>query len=173
MPVYRIAPSILSADFARLGEEVRAVASAGADLIHFDVMDNHYVPNLTVGPLVCAALRPHVKLPLDVHLMIEQPERYVDDFVNAGASMLSVHVEAARHLHRTIALIKSRGIRAGAEFGATTIPRFYALHMLVIPGLIAALIGAHLYLVVKLGTTAPPWLRANAKPKALRKEEVG
>jgi len=110
---FRIAPSILSADFARLGEEVRAVASAGADLIHFDVMDNHYVPNLTVGPLVCAALKPHVKLPLDVHLMVRPVDRLIPDFARAGASIISFHPEASEHVDRTIALIKENGCKAG------------------------------------------------------------
>ena len=110
---FRIAPSILSADFARLGEEVRAVASAGADLIHFDVMDNHYVPNLTVGPLVCAALKPHVKLPLDVHLMERPVDRLIPDFAKAGASIISFHPEASEHVDRTIALIKENGCKAG------------------------------------------------------------
>jgi ribulose-phosphate 3-epimerase len=110
---FRIAPSILSADFARLGEEVRAVASAGADLIHFDVMDNHYVPNLTVGPLVCAALKPHVKLPLDVHLMVRPVDRLIPDFAKAGASIISFHPEASEHVDRTIALIKENGCKAG------------------------------------------------------------
>src|ERR687883_1394172 len=103
---YRIAPSILSADFSRLGEEVRAVAKAGADLIHFDVMDNHYVPNLTVGPLVCAALRPHVELPLDVHLMVKPVDALVGEFAKAGASIISFHPEASEHADRTISLIK-------------------------------------------------------------------
>ena len=110
---FRIAPSILSADFARLGEEVRAVAAAGADLIHFDVMDNHYVPNLTVGPLVCAALKPHVKLPLDVHLMVRPVDRLIPDFARAGASIISFHPEASEHVDRTIALIKENGCKAG------------------------------------------------------------
>jgi ribulose-phosphate 3-epimerase len=117
---HRIAPSILSADFARLGEEVRAVAAAGADLIHFDVMDNHYVPNLTVGPLVCAALRPHVELPLDVHLMVKPVDRIVADFAKAGASIISFHPEASEHVDRTIALIKEHGCRAGLVFNPAT-----------------------------------------------------
>ena len=100
---FRIAPSILSADFARLGEEVRAVERAGADLIHFDVMDNHYVPNLTVGPLVCAALKPHVKLPLDVHLMVKPVDALVPAFAKAGANIISFHPEASDHVDRTIA----------------------------------------------------------------------
>jgi ribulose-phosphate 3-epimerase len=117
---HRIAPSILSADFARLGEEVRAVAAAGADLIHFDVMDNHYVPNLTVGPLVCAALRPHVELPLDVHLMVKPVDRIVADFAKAGASIISFHPEASEHVDRTIALIKEHGCKAGLVFNPAT-----------------------------------------------------
>src|SRR5712691_2376040 len=110
---YRISPSILSADFSRLGEEVRAVAAAGADLIHFDVMDNHYVPNLTVGPLVCAALRPHVKLPLDVHLMVKPVDSLVADFAKAGSNIISVPPEASEHVDRTLALIKEHGCKAG------------------------------------------------------------
>jgi ribulose-phosphate 3-epimerase len=117
---FRIAPSILSADFARLGEEVRAVASAGADLIHFDVMDNHYVPNLSVGPLVCAALKPHVKLPLDVHLMVRPVDRLIPDFAKAGASIISFHPEASEHVDRTIALIKENGCKAGLVLNPAT-----------------------------------------------------
>src|SRR5260221_3707338 len=117
---FRIAPSILSADFARLGEEVRAVAAAGADLIHFDVMDNHYVPNLTVGPLVCAALRPHVKLPLDVHLMVKPVDRLIPEFAKAGASIISFHPEASDHVDRTIGLIRENGCRAGLVLNPAT-----------------------------------------------------
>ena len=117
---FRIAPSILSADFARLGEEVRAVAAAGADLIHFDVMDNHYVPNLTVGPLVCAALRPHVKIPLDVHLMVEPVDRLVPEFARAGADIITFHPEASRHVDRTIGLIKEQGCKAGLVLNPAT-----------------------------------------------------
>jgi ribulose-phosphate 3-epimerase len=116
----QIAPSILSADFAELGRAVAAVERGGADLIHVDVMDGHFVPNITIGPPVVKAMKRVATCPLDVHLMIEQPERYVDDFIGAGADMLSVHVEAARHLHRTIAHIKSRGIRAGAVLNPAT-----------------------------------------------------
>ncbi len=101
-PAYRIAPSLLSADFARLGEEVRAVEAAGADLLHFDVMDNHYVPNLTVGPLVCEAIRPHVKIPIDVHLMVSPVDRIVPDFAKAGASIITFHPEASGHVDRTL-----------------------------------------------------------------------
>ena len=117
---FRIAPSILSADFSRLGEEVRAVERAGADLIHFDVMDNHYVPNLTVGPLVCAALKPHVKLPLDVHLMVKPVDALVPEFAKAGASIISFHPEASEHVDRTIALIKEHGCKAGLVLNPAT-----------------------------------------------------
>ncbi|HEX7250028.1 MAG TPA: ribulose-phosphate 3-epimerase, partial [Burkholderiales bacterium] len=116
----RIAPSILSADFARLGEEVRAVEAAGADLLHFDVMDNHYVPNLTVGPLVCAALKPHVRMPIDVHLMVKPVDRIIPDFAKAGASILSFHPEASEHVDRTIALIKEQGCKAGLVLNPAT-----------------------------------------------------
>ncbi|MSQ54902.1 MAG: ribulose-phosphate 3-epimerase [Betaproteobacteria bacterium] len=116
----RIAPSILSADFARLGDEVRAVEAAGADLIHFDVMDNHYVPNLTVGPLVCAALRPHVKIPLDVHLMVKPVDRIVADFAKAGAGIISFHPEASEHVDRTIALIREHGCKPGLVLNPAT-----------------------------------------------------
>ena len=109
-----IAPSILSADFARLGAEVDNVLAAGADWVHFDVMDNHYVPNLTIGPLVCSALRKHgITAPIDVHLMVEPVDRIVPDFAEAGASIISFHPEASRHVHRTIQLIKSHGCKAG------------------------------------------------------------
>jgi ribulose-phosphate 3-epimerase len=117
---FRIAPSILSADFSRLGDEVRAVERAGADLIHFDVMDNHYVPNLTVGPLVCAALKPHVRLPLDVHLMVKPVDALVPEFAKAGASIISFHPEASDHVDRTIALIKEQGCKAGLVLNPAT-----------------------------------------------------
>ena len=117
---FRIAPSILSADFSRLGDEVRAVERAGADLIHFDVMDNHYVPNLTVGPLVCAALKPHVRLPLDVHLMVKPVDALVPEFARAGASIISFHPEASEHVDRTIALIKEQGCKAGLVLNPAT-----------------------------------------------------
>ena len=117
---FRIAPSILSADFSRLGDEVRAVERAGADLIHFDVMDNHYVPNLTVGPLVCAALKPHVSLPLDVHLMVKPVDALVPEFAKSGASIISFHPEASDHVDRTIALIKEHGCKAGLVLNPAT-----------------------------------------------------
>ena len=116
-----IAPSILSANFARLGEEVDNVLRAGADWVHFDVMDNHYVPNLTIGPLVCEALRKHgVTAPIDVHLMVKPVDRIVGDFAQAGATLLSFHPEASEHVHRTIQLIKSHGCRAGLVLNPAT-----------------------------------------------------
>ena len=116
-----IAPSILSANFARLGEEVDNVLAAGADWVHFDVMDNHYVPNLTIGPLVCEALRKHgVTAPIDVHLMVEPVDRIVPDFAKAGASIISFHPEASKHVHRTIQLIKAEGCQAGLVLNPAT-----------------------------------------------------
>jgi ribulose-phosphate 3-epimerase len=117
---FRIAPSILSADFARLGEEVRSVVAAGADLIHFDVMDNHYVPNLTIGPLVCEAIHPHAGVPIDVHLMVRPVDRIVPDFAKAGAGIISFHPEASDHVDRTIALIREHGCKAGLVFNPAT-----------------------------------------------------
>jgi ribulose-phosphate 3-epimerase len=123
---YRIAPSILSADFACLGEEVRAVINAGCDVIHFDVMDNHYVPNLTIGPLVCEAVRPHAKradgskVPIDVHLMVKPVDRIVPDFAKAGADIISFHPEASEHVDRTLSLIREHGCKAGLVFNPAT-----------------------------------------------------
>ena len=118
--MHRIAASILSADFARLGEEVNNVVAAGADLIHFDVMDNHYVPNLTVGPLICAAIRPLTRVPIDVHLMVKPVDRIVPDFAKAGADLISFHPEATEHIDRTIGLIKEHGCKAGLAFNPAT-----------------------------------------------------
>jgi len=118
---FLIAPSILSANFARLGEEVDAVLAAGADMVHFDVMDNHYVPNLTIGPVVCEALRKHgVKAPIDVHLMVKPVDRIVPDFAKAGASYITFHPEASEHIDRTLALIRDHGCKAGLVFNPAT-----------------------------------------------------
>jgi ribulose-phosphate 3-epimerase len=117
---FRIAPSILSADFARLGDEVASVIAAGADLIHFDVMDNHYVPNLTVGPLVCEAIRPLATVPIDVHLMVKPVDRIIPDFAKAGAAIISFHPEASEHIDRTLGLIRENGCKAGLVFNPAT-----------------------------------------------------
>ncbi|OCA85490.1 ribulose-phosphate 3-epimerase [Bacillus sp. FJAT-27225] len=116
----KIAPSILSADFSRLGEEIKDVERGGADYIHIDVMDGHFVPNITIGPLIVEAVRPVTELPLDVHLMIENPDQYIEAFAKAGADYITVHVEASRHLHRTIHLIKSFDVKAGVVLNPAT-----------------------------------------------------
>lgn len=116
----KIAPSILSADFAKLGEEIKEVEQGGADWIHVDVMDGHFVPNITIGPLIVEAIRPVTRLPLDVHLMIEEPDRYIESFAKAGADYITVHVEACRHLHRTLQLIRSFGVKPGVVLNPHT-----------------------------------------------------
>lgn len=125
-----IAPSILSADFARLGEDVRAVLDAGAEIVHFDVMDNHFVPNLTIGPLICEALRKHgIEAPIDVHLMVEPVDRIIPDFAKAGASYITFHPEASRHIDRSLALIREEGCKSGLVFNPAT-PLHYLEHVI-------------------------------------------
>jgi ribulose-phosphate 3-epimerase len=173
-----IAPSILSADFARLGEEVDAVLAAGADVVHFDVMDNHYVPNLTIGPLVCAALRKHgVTAPIDVHLMIEPVDRIVPDFAEAGATYISFHPEASRHVDRTIELIREHGCKPGLVFNPAT-PLEYldytlekielVLLMSVNPGF-----GGQKFIKSALGKLGEARARIDASGRAVRLEIDG
>ena len=178
MQPFWIAPSILSADFARLGEEVDAVLAAGADVVHFDVMDNHYVPNLTIGPLVCAALRKHgVKAPIDVHLMIEPVDRIIPDFAKAGATYISFHPEASRHVDRTIQLIREHGCKPGLVFNPAT-PLEYleytlekidmVLLMSVNPGF-----GGQKFIKGALGKLAEARARIDASGRAVRLEIDG
>ena len=129
MANYLIAPSILSANFAKLGEEITDVINSGADIVHFDVMDNHFVPNLTIGPLVCEAIRPLTNAIIDVHLMVEPVDRIVPDFAKAGANIISFHPEASKHIDRTIGLIKEQGCKAGLVFNPAT-PLHYLDHVL-------------------------------------------
>ena len=119
-PILRLAPSILSADFSRLGDEVRAIEAAGCDLVHFDVMDNHYVPNLTIGPLVCEAIRPHVSIPIDVHLMVEPVDAIIPLFAKAGANIITFHPEASKHVDRSLSVIRELGCKAGLVLNPAT-----------------------------------------------------
>lgn len=118
--VIKVAPSILSADFYKLGEEIQSIEKGGADLIHIDVMDGHFVPNITIGSLVVKAIKPQTKIPLDVHLMINNPDKYIEDFAKSGADIMSVHLEATNHIHRTIQLIKKNGVKAAVAINPAT-----------------------------------------------------
>ena len=130
MSDYKIAPSILSADFARLGDEVNAVLEAGADIVHFDVMDNHYVPNLTIGPMVCSALRKHgITAPIDVHLMVKPVDRIIGDFIEAGASYITFHPEASEHIDRSLQIVRDGGCKSGLVFNPAT-PLHYLEHVM-------------------------------------------
>ncbi|MFA7665916.1 MAG: ribulose-phosphate 3-epimerase [Burkholderiaceae bacterium] len=126
---FRIAPSILSADFSRLGDEVRAIEAAGADLVHFDVMDNHYVPNLTIGPMVCEAVRRCVSIPIDVHLMVRPVDRLISDFAKAGANLITFHPEASEHVDRSLSMVREAGCKAGLVFNPAT-PLHYLDHVM-------------------------------------------
>jgi ribulose-phosphate 3-epimerase len=173
-----IAPSILSADFARLGAEVEAVLAAGADWIHFDVMDNHYVPNLSIGPLVCQALRKHgVKAPIDVHLMVDPVDRLVGDFAEAGATWISFHPEASRHVDRTIQLIRSSGCRPGIVLNPAT-PLAWLDHTLDSVDLLLLMsvnpgFGGQQFIESALGKLAEARRRLDASGRAVRLEIDG
>ncbi|MEO6186423.1 MAG: ribulose-phosphate 3-epimerase [Steroidobacteraceae bacterium] len=180
MPVLKswIAPSILSANFARLGEDVDAVLAAGADVVHFDVMDNHYVPNLTIGPLVCEALRKHgVRAPIDVHLMVKPVDRLIPDFAKAGASIISFHPEASEHVDRTIALIREQGCQPGLVFNPAT-PLHYLDHTLHLLDLVLIMsvnpgFGGQKFIPAALSKLAEVRRRIDASGRSVRLEVDG